>query len=336
MSHESPLASVTTGLASCHSPTLSKRYVGEKVLVTGGAGFIGSHLVEALLIAGARVRVLDSMAQARPDSLRQVLSSLELWEEDVRDEKAVLRAVNDCSIVFHLAANASVPRSVQNPREDFECNALGTLNLLQAVKSNPVTSCVVVSSGAVYGQPVKFPIQEEDALLPISPYGASKMAAEGVCRAFHASYGLPVQIARVFNTYGPRQPRFVMYDFYRKLKADPSRLEVLGNGRQIRDFCYVSDTVDGLLRLGTCPAEKCEAFNISSGLSYSVTEVAKELFLAMGLNEVEISYSGSSWSGDAQRWEVSIEKLARLTGYSPRYSLRDGLKEFVTWFSRCA
>jgi UDP-glucose 4-epimerase len=291
--------------------------------------------VDALVGAGAKVRVFDSLADGTLDNLAESLKHIEFIRGDLLSTREELEAaLVGVEIVFHLAANASVPRSVQEPNYDFHCNAVGTLNLLQAIRGTSVRMCVVASSGAVYGQPDLFPITEEHPLHPISPYGASKVAAEALCEAFHESYGIPIRIARIFNTYGPRQPRFVMYDFYRKLRANPNHLEILGDGSQVRDYCYVEDTVDALLRLAQLDACGCAAFNISSGRSYTVVEVAQSLISIMGLKHVQITFTGSSWAGDAKRWEVSIEKLTRHTGYLPRYDLERGLTRFVEWFDR--
>lgn len=310
-------------------------YNQRTVLVTGGAGFIGSHLVDALVGAGANVRVFDNLADGSLDNLVESSTHIEFVRGDLLNDSEELKtALGGVEVVFHLAANASVPRSVQDPTYDFHCNALGTLNLLQAIRGTSVRVCVVTSSGAVYGQPDRFPITEEHPLRPISPYGASKVAAEALCVAFHESYGVPVRIARIFNTYGPRQPRFVMYDFYRKLRLDPTRLEILGDGSQVRDYCYVDDTVDALLRLGQLDSCTCDAFNISSGHSHTVVEVAKTLISIMGLKHVQISFTGNSWAGDAKHWEVSIQKLTQHTGYLPRYDLELGLTRFVEWFDR--
>jgi UDP-glucose 4-epimerase len=307
-------------------------YAGRLVLVTGGAGFIGSHLVDALVRSGAEVRVLDNLTAGTLANLEANQEGIDFRLGDIRDRETVVETVKGVEIVFHLAANASVPGSVADPENDFQCNALGTLVLLQALRDRAIVNCVVASSGAVYGQPGRFPIAETHPLLPISPYGGSKMAVEGLCRAFHTSFGIPVQIARIFNTYGPRQPRFVMFDFYRKLRADPDRLEILGDGRQVRDYCFVEDTVDALLRLGSRVNVPVAAFNISSGRSHTVIDVAESLCEVMGLEDVRFTFTGSSWAGDAQRWEVSIDKLVDATGYVPQHTLRSGLERFAEWF----
>jgi UDP-glucose 4-epimerase len=304
------------------------------ILVTGGCGFIGSHLVEALVARGAHVWVLDNLKAGSLDNLRAVRDAVRVEIGDVRDAARVKAVLERCrpQIVFHLAANASVPGSVEDPGYDFETNSAGTFTLLNALRElDTDVRVVLASSGAVYGQPELFPITEEALVNPISPYGASKAGAELTARMFTRVFGAPVVIARIFNTYGPRMARFVVLDFLRKLQRDPSVLEILGNGEQVRDFTYVSDTVQGLMLLAErgCPGE---AYNLSSGHSTSVTAVAHALITALGLaGRTRITCTGSSWPGDAQRWEVTIDKLGRL-GYAPHVDLENGLIKTIEWF----
>ena len=317
------------------SNDLAKRLDGAKVLVTGGCGFIGSHLVEVLAQNGAQVVVLDNLQAGKWSNLDSVRDRVTCIEGDIRDAGAVASVFADHAPrwVFHLAANASVPGSVAAPAYDFEANALGTFVVLNAVRlaGNAVEKVVVASSGAVYGEPVSFPIGEEDTIAPISPYGASKLSTEISARMFHRVYQTPVTIARIFNAYGPRMARFVVLDFLRKLQADPRRLEVLGTGHQVRDFTYVADTVQGLLTLAIA-GTPAEAYNLSSGRNYSVTDLAHRLIATRGLTgQTEIHYTGSSWVGDAQRWEVAISKLEGL-GYAPHFDLEAGLALTRDWF----
>jgi UDP-glucose 4-epimerase len=307
---------------------------GRRALVTGGCGFIGSHLVEQLVARGAAVWVLDSLQAGTPHNLDSVRNQIDLVIGDVRDPGCVKRIVelSRPDYVFHLAANASVPGSVENPAYDFETNSAGTFALFEALRGYGRSEKVILaSSGAVYGQPQIFPIVEEQLSDPISPYGASKVCAETSARMFQRVYGLPVVIARIFNTYGPRMARFVVLDFLRKLRHNPNVLEVLGNGQQMRDFTFVTDTVQGLLLLAECGLA-AEAYNLSSGCSVSVTEVAHMLIAALGLaDQTRITYTGSSWLGDAQRWVVSIEKISRL-GYVPAVDLENGLAQTIRWY----
>jgi len=307
---------------------------GKRVLVTGGCGFIGSHLVEQLVARGAAVWVLDNLQAGALQNLASVGHQIDLAIGDVRDTNCVKRVVGLCrpAYVFHLAANASVPRSVEDPAYDFESNSAGTFAVFDALRVYGQTERVVLaSSGAVYGQPNEFPITEEHPRDPISPYGASKVCAETVAHMFFRVYGLPVVTARIFNTYGPRMARFVMPDFLRKLRQNPKVLEVLGDGQQMRDFTFVTDTVQGLLLLAERGAA-AEAYNLSSGCSVSVMEVAQMLVAALGLKgETRITFTGTSWTGDAQCWVVSIDKISRL-GYKPAVNLEDGLAQIIQWY----
>ncbi len=296
------------------------------------AEFIGSHLAETLTRSGAKVKIVDDLSAGKLQNIQEFIDVVEFQEGDIRQMSFVLECMDEAEIIFHLAANASVPHSVADPRDDFSRNVNGTFNILDGARQRGVQSVVFASSGAVYGQPNRFPIQETDPIQPISPYGASKAAAEAICHAFSACYGLSIKIARIFNTYGPRQPRFVMYDFYRKLRQNPSVLEILGDGQQVRDYCYVADTIDALMRLGMCSSPGCEAFNIASGKSYSVIDVANILLNIIGLRNVDFYFTGSSWLGDAQRWEVSIEKIRAFTGFDPKFDLKIGLRLFAEWF----
>ena len=315
-------------------PDSRSAFADAPILVTGGCGFIGSHLVERLVALNAHVTVLDNLQAGHWSNLQSVASQLRAIEGDIRsaDTMRVLIEEVQPRFVFHLAANASVPGSVQNPAYDFEANAAGTFVVLNALREADCgAQTVIASSGAVYGEPVSFPIVETDPLRPISPYGASKLSAEVTARLFTQVYGASVVIARLFNCYGPRMARFVVLDFLRKLSSRPETLEVLGTGKQVRDFTYVSDTVEGLLLLAV-QGSPGEAYNISSGVNYSVTELAKQLIALSGLTgKTDIAYTGSSWVGDAQRWEVSIEKL-RQVGYRPCVELPEGLEKTRHWF----
>lgn len=312
----------------------AEHFRSRSVLVTGGAGFIGSHLVEALAAAGARVTVLDNLQAGLWSNLDAGASRVQCVEGDVRDYSVLANVITDAApeYVIHLAANASVPGSVDDPRYDFEANCGGTVALLDSLRlAGSKAKVVIASSAAVYGEPESFPIIETSRLAPISPYGASKVAAEFEGTTWAKVYGTPVVVARLFNTYGPRMPRFVIIDFLRKLQRDSDRLEVLGDGKQIRDFNYVSDTVAGLLTLATVGVSG-EAYNVASGVSHSVTELANMLLSVLGLQDrTKIEYTGASWVGDAQRWEVDVTKI-RALGHRSRVDLEQGLRLVVGWF----
>lgn len=296
------------------------------VVVTGGAGFIGSHLVEKLVGKGAHVTVLDNFQSGTLKNIASVADSIHIVTGDVRNRES-LTVIADADIVFHLAANASVPLSVENPRYDFETNALGTFNILEASLHCDVKKIVYASSAAVYGEPVYTPMDENHPLQPISPYGVSKLAGEKVGETFKKVYGLPFAAVRIFNTYGPRQPRYVMYDFIKKLKKTPQILEVLGTGEQIRDYCYVSDMVDVFMAV----AEKGDSiYNAAGGVSTSITELA-ELMVAVLSPDADICYTGTSWKGDITTLTADITKLKQL-GVEPKILLRDGVQKLIQWF----
>ncbi len=307
---------------------------GMPVLVTGGAGFIGSHLVENLTAKGAKVVVLDNLRDGFAANLADSTAELVLGDARHTDDVTAVVGRVRPQIVFHLAANASVPGSVAEPAYDFEVNSAGTFVLLEALRK---TGCcerfILASSGAVYGQPKEFPIRETAPLRPISPYGASKVNAEVTARMFWDVFGVPTITARLFNTYGPRMARFVVLDFLRKLQKNPDELEILGDGRQVRDFTFVSDTVQGLQLLPE-HGESGEAYNVSSGKSHSVTDLAHLMLEEMGLaGRTRLRFTGASWAGDALRWEVDISRLAAI-GYRPQVDLEAGLRMTVDWFNR--
>jgi len=293
--------------------------------------------VDRLVDVGVRVVVVDNLQAGRWENIAYPERCAACMDLDVRDRDAVHGLVRDVrpDYVFHLAANASVPGSVEDPRYDFESNCCGTFVLLDVLREQGLLPrFILASSAAVYGEPTRFPLTEESRLNPISPYGAGKVSAEFEGRVFCGVYGLPFVAGRIFNTYGPRMPRFVVLDFLRKLQQDPGCLEILGTGRQVRDFTFVSDTVAGLLWAGVAGIPG-EAYNIASGTSHSVTELADVLLDILGLQgRTRLVYTGESWRGDAQRWEVDVSRLREL-GYRPGVSLRRGLATVVEWFEQC-
>lgn len=298
---------------------------GKNVLVTGGAGFIGSHLADRLA-SECTVTVFDNLSTGKEENLPE---DAMLVRKNLQDFDLVKRAIDDAEIdlIFHIGANASVPDSVENPRYDFEANALGTFNILEACLNSDVEKVVYASTAAVYGEPVYTPIDEDHPLHPISPYGASKLSGERCGFAFRETYGIDLTAIRIFNTYGPRQPRYVMYDFIQKLKGNPKLLEVLGTGEQIRDYCYVSDMVDTFLLV----AERGEGvYNAAGGSPTSIRHLA-ELMVSIISPEAEIRYGGRTWAGDVNTLYADITRIREL-GFEPKVGFEEGVGRMIGWF----
>ncbi len=305
---------------------------GKRVLVTGAAGFLGSHLVDALVKSGATVTALDSLHSGDMANLDEARSQIVFREADVRDWEAMRDATRHQDVVFHLAANADVPYSLENPQFDFEVNVLGSQNIMRACMANDVGRLVFASTAAVYGDPVYTPMDEDHPLRPISPYGASKLAAENLGFGYHRSFGLPFTAIRISNSYGERQAKYVIHDFLAKLLSDPGRLEVLGDGNQHRDFCHVSDVSRCFLLAAESDATLGEVLNLAGSGSISITDLAHLVLELLGLEgETEVSYTGRSWQGDISLLLPDIAKARRLLGFSPEVALKDGIGTLIRW-----
>ncbi len=308
--------------------------VGRGVLVTGGAGFLGSHMVDALVAQGAQVTVVDTLHTGKLRNLAHVKDGIRFLQVDVRDYDELERAAAGQDTIYHFAANASVPYSVEHPVYDFETNAGGTLNVCRAAMAHDVRKVVHASSAAVYGEPRYIPVDEEHPLEPVSPYGASKVAGEKVGFAFARTFGLNFSVVRIYNTYGPRQPRYVIHDFIRKLQRNSSRLEVLGDGSQVRDYCHVSDTIRAFLLVGQTDQTRNETYNISGGNPITIADLAQLVVQLWGDGSTEIHYTGHSWPGDIQCLIADISKI-RALGFEPQMDLERGIQDMIAWFREC-
>jgi len=257
--------------------------IGQKILVTGADGFIGSHLVEALVRAGAAVRAFvyynswNSLGWLS-DTDPEVLSQVELIQGDIRDSERVAHAVQSCSKVFHLSSLIAIPYSYEAPRSYVETNIIGGLNVLQACRTNPTLERLIhTSTSEVYGTAQTVPINESHPVVGQSPYSATKIAADQMAESYHRSFDLPVVIARPFNTFGPRQTaRAVIPTIASQLLSNCTELE-LGALTPTRDFCYVADTVAGLIALGNCSSAEGQVVNIGTGKEWSIEQTARLL-----------------------------------------------------------
>ena len=307
----------------------------KNVLVTGGAGFIASHLVDLLVEKDAEVTVIDNLKDGKFENLKKSKDKICFKKVDVRDFNGLQQVIKEeeIEIIFHLAANANVPYSVKNPKYDFETNTIGTFNALKSCMDNNVKKIIYASSAAIYGEPVYVPIDEKHPLDPISPYGASKLAGEKLGFAYYHTYGLPFVSTRIFNTYGPRQPRYVMFDLFKKLKKSPNKLEVLGTGEQIRDYCYVFDTVNAFILAAENENAVGKAFNIAGGNPISIKELAELMVKILGLEGyTEIYYTGKSWKGDIVKLIADISKIKNKLGFEPKIKLEEGVLKLKVWW----
>ena len=301
---------------------------GQAVLVTGGAGFIGSHLVDALLEGGARVRVLDNFSTGRRENLGGAGGAIELIEGDLRDPEACRRACQGVSVVFHQAALGSVPRSVADPATSIAVNVSGTANVFGAAREAGVRRVVYASSSSVYGDSPTLPKREGEEGQPLSPYALSKAMNEQLARVFQRCYGMELVGLRYFNVYGPRQdpdgpyaaviPRF----FKACLEGEPA--VIYGDGGQSRDFTFVADAVSANLQAAAAPAESCgRAYNVAGGAATTVRDLAALVAESLG-GGPEPRFEPPR-PGDVKHSLADLSLVRAALGYVPSTPLPDGL-----------
>ena len=307
---------------------------GRKILVTGGAGFIGSHLVERLVDLGAQVTSLDYQPPVGLQNLLSVLDQIDRIDLDLvaGDVEGLFRD-SGYQLVFHLAGSAHVQSSVEDPQRDFERNALATLRLLEALRrTSPQTALIYASSAVVYRGGGSALISEDDPTAPGSPYGVSKLASERYVSVFSQLYGLRTGIARLFTVYGPRLRKQIIFDIVGRLTKDQVTLPMLGDGTQMRDFTYIADVVDALILMAQNAPLKGEAYNVASGEQVTVDALARMIGHAMGLSPTLV-YSGEVYTGDTSHWFADISRL-RALGYEQKVTLVEGIGRTVDWISR--
>jgi UDP-glucose 4-epimerase len=299
-----------------------------RVLVTGGAGFIGSHIATRLLETGRDVRVIDNFATGRRDNLAHLVGDVDLVEGDIRDLDTLKEAVQGCDAVVHLAAVPSVPRSIADPLTSHEANATGTLNVLMAARDEGIGRVVFASSSSIYGAAAELPKHEGLTPLPISPYAVSKLAAESYCRSFYEVYGLETVALRYFNVFGPRQdpqseyaaviPRFIWA--YRH--GEPP--VIFGDGEQSRDFTYVDNVVQANLAALEVQAIGGRVYNIACGSRITLNELAESLRRELG-SETEPVH-GPDRPGDVRHSMADVSRARAELGYEPTVDLEEGVR----------
>lgn len=305
-----------------------------QAVVTGGAGFIGSNLADALLADGHGVRVLDDMTAGNPAN---VPAAAELVVGDVSDRDVVRRAVTGADVVFHLAAHRAVLRSVDNPLATDNANTHGTLTVLVEAKDAGVRRVVAASSSSVYGGAQELPTPESAPLVPRSPYAVSKVAGELYCRVFHELYGLETVSLRYFNVYGPRQRPDSAYAaviplFIEALQMGKAPV-VHGTGEQSRDFTFIEDVVAATMAAASSPADKSSgrAYNVGGGSQYSLLDLLEILRRITGC-DVEAEHAGPR-AGDVMHTSADLTAAKSDLGYSPRVQFEEGLRRTVEWFT---
>ena len=304
----------------------------KKALVTGGAGFIGSAIVKALLDSGVEVVVLDNLQSGYRENLERL--PIGFIEADVRTAGAVADAMQRCDTVFHLAASVGNTRSIEHPVDDSEINVIGTVRVLESARQHGVKKVVFSSSAGIFGELKTLPIREDHSVEPDSPYGASKLGAEKLCLAYAKLYPMSCVCLRYFNVYGVNQ----RYDAYgnvipifanRIFNGEP--ITIFGDGEQTRDFVNVRDVAQANLKAATA-ANVSGAFNIGSGKRISINTLARMMFDSAGI-EPRITY-GSPRKGDVRDSLADISSAARAFGYQPAVELEHGLPEYLEWAGR--
>ena len=305
-----------------------------RVLVTGGAGFIGSHVVDRLVNEGFRVRVVDNLSSGRLVNIKRHIdsSAIELVVGDLKDPEVALRVVDGVDTVFHYAANPEVRVSTTNPEVHFNENIVATFNLLEAMRRRNVGELVFASSSSVYGEPLEIPVGEDAPVKPVSVYGASKASCENLIHAYAKLYGFKAIALRYANVAGPRLRHGVIWDFIVKLRENPLELEILGDGEQVRSYIYIDDAVEATMTAWRETSGYFEVYNVASEDWITINELADIVVETMGLKNVEKKYKpilhGVGWLGDVKKIALRIDKIKR-QGFKPSMNSRETVKHTV-------
>ena len=304
-------------------------------LVTGGAGFIGSHLTTALLASGARVRVIDNLSTGYRQNLDEINGDVDFVNASINDQKSLTRALEDVELVFHEAAIPSVPRSVASPVETHESSVNGTFSLLLAARDQKVRRLVYAASSSAYGDQPDSPKRESMRPDPLSPYAVAKLVGEYYCQVFTRSYGLETVSLRYFNVFGPRQDPGSEYSgvisrFVRALQEGEQPV-IYGDGEQSRDFTFIANVVDANLRAAQSSAASGKTINIGNGESVTVNQLLQTLKELTGKHDVIAEYRPAR-SGDVRHSLSDLTLAESLLGYVPRVGLQEGLRLTLDWW----
>ena len=305
-------------------------------LVTGGAGFIGSHLAAALAQRGARVRIIDDLSTGRRENLEGIKGDIDFIQASLVDMAATRRILEDVEIVFHEAAIPSVPRSVDNPLETHDASVNATFSLLLAARDRKVRRVIYAASSSAYGDQPELPKYEDMRPEPLSPYAVAKLVGEYYCRVFTRVYGLETVSLRYFNVFGPRQdPRSqysgVISRFVTALMEE-QRPVIYGDGEQSRDFTYVSNVVDANMRAAESARAVGQVINVGNGVRVTLNNLLIRLKSLTGQHNIEAEYQDAR-QGDVRHSLADISRARDLLGYEPRVDLEEGLRLTIDWWS---
>jgi nucleoside-diphosphate-sugar epimerase len=305
------------------------------VVVTGGAGFIGSHLVEAVAASGAKVRIVDDLSTGHRENVEELSGDIEFIEGSVANPQLISRALQDAEVVFHEAAIPSVPRSVENPEQSHVASVEGTFNLLLAARQQKVRRVVYAASSSAYGDQPTLPKVENMAPDPLSPYAVAKLVGEYYCQVFTRVYGLETVSLRYFNVFGPRQDPGSQYSgvvsrFISALSSGEQPV-IFGDGEQSRDFTYVANVVAANLKAATTAKAVGSIINVATGDRITLNELLAELKDLTGTQQVQADYRESR-IGDVRHSLADITRARELLDYSPTVGLREGLRKTIDWW----
>jgi len=306
------------------------------VLVTGGAGFIGSHIVERALSEGASVRVLDNLSSGKMANIEAVLDKIEFFRGDILSESFLEEAVRDVDVIFHEAAIVSVPQSIREPIKSHMNGSHATLKLMQSAREAGVSRVVIASSAAVYGDAPALPKDESMPLEPISPYAATKAACESYARAFARSYHVDAVSLRYFNVFGPRQdpssPYSGVISKFCKAFVNDDPITIFGDGEQSRDFVYVDNVVEANWLAAMSKAFKGEAINVGCGQGVTLNKMIEALN-SLTASRREAAYDVER-PGDIRHSRADLTKARRVLGYKPKVGFLEGLSRTLEWYQR--
>jgi len=315
----------------------------KNVIVTGGAGFIGSHLVDELLMENVRnISIYDNFSSGFKGNIEHIQGKrgVSIVKGDILDFKLLCEVMRDIDVVFHHAAILEIPKILEDPVTDLEVNALGTLNVLRAAYQNGVKKIIYASSAGCYGQSRYLPIDESHPLRPQWPYGVSKLAGEKYCIMFHELYGLPVVALRYGIVYGPREWFGRVMTIFTKKVLENENPIIFGDGNQSRDFVHVKDVVWVTINSAKREDASGQALNIGSGIGTKVIDLANMIIRFSGQNSIELKYEDPKPGekgrkpGELKHLVLDIKKARNLLNFEPQIKLERGIEEYINWFSK--